>query len=202
MEEKLDNIYIYLWEEFNTVYVGRTKNPKSRHYAHKTRESERTYKFSHEHHVEHPKMVIIESNLTVEEGVEREKFWISHYRNDDKYNVLNKLCGGQIGNQHRVYTDDEMKEHRKKYYQSNKDSKKAYQREYYSMNREKIKAYFTEHSENKKAYDREYQKKWYEANKEKKKESHRKWCEANKDKIREYARKRRKTKKNEIVDYS
>lgn len=38
MEEKFDNIYIYLWEEFDTIYVGRTKNPKSRHYAHKTRE--------------------------------------------------------------------------------------------------------------------------------------------------------------------
>ena len=43
MKENRDNIYIYLWEEFNTIYIGRTVNPKGRHYAHKTRESERTF---------------------------------------------------------------------------------------------------------------------------------------------------------------
>ena len=165
MEEKLDNIYIYLWEEFNTIYIGRTVNPKSRHYAHRHRKSERTYQFSSEHHVEHPKMVIIESNLSVEDGVEREKFWIDHYRNKTDYNVLNIMIGGQIGNQHRVYSDEEMKEHRKKYYQDNLEKKRKYQKEYYSKNKEKIKKYFVEHSEEKKNYDKEYQRKWREANK-------------------------------------
>ena len=80
MEGKFDSIYIYLWEEFNTVYVGRTINPKGRHYQHKHRETELTYKFSSEHHVEHPKMIIIENDLTIEEGVEREKYWINEYR--------------------------------------------------------------------------------------------------------------------------
>ena len=74
MIENRDNIYIYLWEEFNTVYVGRTVNPKGRHYQHKHRESEKTYQFSSEHHVEHPKMIIIESDLSLGEGIEREKY--------------------------------------------------------------------------------------------------------------------------------
>lgn len=169
MEEKLDNIYIYFWEEFNTIYIGRTKNPKSRHYAHKHRKTEKTYKFSHEHNVEHPKMIILESDLTIEAGVEREKFWINHYRNETDYNVLNIRIGGQVGNQHRVYTDEEMKEHRRKYYQENKEEKKEYQKEYYTRNKEKIKEYFDIHKKSKKEYDKEYQKRWYLKNKERKK---------------------------------
>lgn len=180
MKEKLDNIYIYLWEDLNTVYVGRTKNPKSRHYVHKHRESEKTHKFSCEHNVEHPKMTIIETNLTLEEGVEREKYWINHYKNETNYNVLNIRIGGQVGNQHKVYSDEEMKEHKKEYYQNNKEIKKEYQKEYYQNNKDKIKQYFDVNKEKKKMYDKEYQKKWYEANKEKKKE---------------YSRLRRKMKK-------
>jgi hypothetical protein len=168
MEGKKDNIYVYLWEEFNTVYIGRTKNPKSRHYAHKHRETEKTYQFSSKHHVEHPKMIIIENDLTIEEGVEREKYWIDHYRNKTNYNVLNIRVGGQVGNQHRVYTDEEMKEHKRKYYQENKEKRKEYQKKYYSENKEKIKEYFDINKISKKEYDKIYSKKWYEKNKKKK----------------------------------
>ena len=69
MNEKRDCIYIYFWEDLNAVYIGRTINPKSRHYQHKHREKEKTYQFSAEHGVEHPKMIIIENDLTIEEGV-------------------------------------------------------------------------------------------------------------------------------------
>ena len=121
MEKKVDNIYIYIWEEFNTIYIGRTINPKGRHYAHKHRESERTYQFSSKYHVEHPKMIIIENDLSVEEGVEREKYWIEYYRNNTDYNVLNKTCGGQIGGEKtkETLTEEEKKEHQKEYYQKN-----------------------------------------------------------------------------------
>ena len=96
-KEKRDNIYIYLWEEFNTIYIGRTIRPKSRHYQHRHIITDTTYKFSSEHHVEHPKMIIIENDLTVEEGIEREKYWIEYYRNETQYNVLNKTKGGETG---------------------------------------------------------------------------------------------------------
>lgn len=99
MKKNRDSIYIYLWEEFNTVYIGRTVNPKGRHYQHKSRKSESTYKFSSEHHVEHPKMIIIENDLTIEEGIEREKYWINYYKTNNEYVVLNKSRGGQIGGQ-------------------------------------------------------------------------------------------------------
>ena len=116
MSEKRDNIYIYLWEEFNTVYVGRTVNPKSRHYQHRHIPTEKTYKFSSEHHVEHPKMIIIENNLTVEEGIEREKYWIKEYRENSPFNVLNKLKGGGISNLDKgKWTKETAFEEAKKY---------------------------------------------------------------------------------------
>ena len=115
MNGKRDNIYIYLWENLNTIYVGRTINPKVRHYAHKHRESEKTYQFSSEHHVEHPKMIIIENDLTIEEGIKREKYWIKHYK-ENNYNVLNKSEGGEIGSLGGVkWTKNAVFEEAKKY---------------------------------------------------------------------------------------
>ena len=160
MEEKVDNIYIYLWEEFNTVYVGRSKNLKSRHYHHKHRESEKTYKFSSEHHVEHPPMIILETDLTIKEGVEREKYWIEYYRNTREYNVLNTTCGGQMGKLSK-YTEEERKQRQKEYYQKNREKKLAYQKEYNKNHKEELKRFHDK-------YDKEYSKKWYEKNREKK----------------------------------
>ena len=129
MNEKRDNIYIYLWEEFNTIYIGRTINPKGRHYAHKHRESEKTYQFSSEHHVEHPKMIIIENDLSVEDGVEREKYWIDYYKNNTSYNILNKTCGGQIG-ELSTLSEKERKLRKKAYNEAHKEERKKYMEEY------------------------------------------------------------------------
>jgi len=116
VNEKRDNIYIYLWEEFNTVYVGRTIRPKSRHYQHRHTTTDSTYKFSSEHHVEHPKMIIIENDLTIEEGIEREKYWIEYYKNKTNYNVLNKTKGGETGTSGSTkWTKDAVFNEAKKY---------------------------------------------------------------------------------------
>ena len=66
-------------------------------------------------------MQIIESNLTIKEGVEREKYWIKYYREETDYNVINKQKGGEIGHGGKIYTDEELKEHRKKWYQEHKE---------------------------------------------------------------------------------
>ena len=190
MNGKRDNIYIYLWEEFNTVYIGRTVNPKGRHYQHKHRETESTYKFSSEHHVEHPKMIIIENDLTLEEGVEREKYWIEKYKENSQYYVLNKSKGGQLGKLSNLSDEERktkkieyykknrekilnyLKDYNKKYYQKNKKEKISYQKEYNKKSKERIKKYMKEyvesHKKEKKEYDKIYSKKWYEKNKKKK----------------------------------
>ena len=176
---KRDNIYIYLWEEFNTVYVGRTVNPKSRHYQHRHVPTETTYKFSSEHHVEHPKMIIIENDLSVEEGAEREKYWINEYRDNSPYRVLNKTRGGEIGKISEL-TEEEKIERRNKwareYYSNHKESELLRQKKY----RKKIdrtsyfKSYNITHKNDRKNYGaknrkrlNEYMKKYREKNKEK-----------------------------------
>lgn len=116
MRNKKDNIYVYLWEDFNAVYVGRTVNPKSRHYQHKHIPTETTYKFSSEHGVEHPKMIIIENDLTIEEGAEREKYWINKYRENGSYYVINKTKGGEIGTSNGIkWTKEAVLKEAKKY---------------------------------------------------------------------------------------
>lgn len=142
MEHKTDNIYIYLWEEFNTIYVGRTKNPKSRHYQHRHIPTESTYQFSSNHHIEHPKMIIIENNLSLEEGVERERYWISYYRENSPYNVLNRSRGGQTGRTPK-YSEEERKKHsrqsHRKYYNENREAKLSYMRNYREQHRDEIR---------------------------------------------------------------
>ena len=201
MKENRDNIYIYLWEEFNTVYIGRTVNPKGRHYQHKHRESERTYQFSSKHHVEHPKMIIIENDLSIEDGVEREKYWINYYRNESGYDVLNKSRGGQIGGQLKplALTDEEKKER-----------SKQYKREYNKVHREERKLYNASHKEQRKIYyDKNKEKlrekareKYYEnheKNKEKNRESWRRYKERHAEEIRKKDRERYAIRKEKIL---
>ena len=204
MGEKRDNIYIYLWEEFNTIYIGRTVNPKGRHWAHKHRETEPTYRFSSEHHIEHPKMVIIENDLTIEEGVEREKYWISYYRNNSPYNVLNKSRGGQIGGNKPkpLYTKEELKQHRKEYYENNKDkilkSQKAYFNAHKEETKERREKYTKEYNDSHKKEHKEYREK----NKDRIKEYKKSYRENNKEKINESIKKWRETHKKEIDEYN
>ena len=166
-----DNIYIYLWEEFNTIYIGRTINPKSRHYTHRHRESEKTYQFSAEHGVEHPKMVIIENNLSVDEGVEREKYWIEHYKNNTNYKVLNITCGGQKGRQVKCMSEEEKKKHRKEYYQKNREKILEYRKKYVENHKEDIATYKKKYYKNNKNKIYEYQKKYVEEHREEKKKN-------------------------------
>ena len=203
MEQKLDNIYIYLWEELNTVYVGRTINPKSRHYQHKHTKTDTTYKFCSEHGVEHPKMIIIENDLTVEKGIEREKYWIKEYRENSPYNVLNKTKGGEISFKRgkHLYTEEELKQHKKEYYEKNKEWLLAIQRKYYHSHKKEIKEkrkdYFKEYNDSHK----EKYKKYREENNEKIKSYKKEYHNKNKENISEQLKNWRNTHQNEIKKY-
>ena len=204
MDSKRDNIYVYLWEEFNTVYIGRTINPKSRNYQHRHIPTEKTYQFSVEHGVEHPKMVIIENDLTIEEGIEREKYWIEYYRNNASYNVLNKTSGGQIGGQKtkKTLTEEEKKQRQKEYYQKNKNRIIEYSKNYAKTHKRKStekkknqsKKYYYEHRDellNK-------QKKYRKENREEYLIQRKKHREENREKILEYKRKYREKHREEL----
>jgi hypothetical protein len=204
--DRKDNIYIYVWEELNTIYIGRTVNPKGRHSQHKTRESEKTYQFSSEHGVKHPPMIIIENDLTTEEGIEREKYWIKHYRDNGEYNVLNKSCGGETG-LFSEYNEEKRKEWQRKYYQNNKEKileqGKKYRKEHKKELNEKDKIryyknktpYIPLSEEEKKIRRKEY----YQKNKEKILAKNKEYKKNNREKILRYKKKyREKHKKLKI----
>lgn len=187
MENKKDNIYIYLWEEFNTIYVGRTINPKSRHYQHRHIPTESTYKFSSEHHAEHPKMIIIENDLTIEEGIEREKYWINYYKENSPYNVLNKSRGGQTGQQKTRLTEEEkikrIRERDRKRYPKRKEYSKEYNKKYREKHREELRL-----------KERKYRKE----HKEEFLSQRKKYREENREKILAYKRKYREKHREEL----
>ena len=203
MRENRDNIYIYLWEEFNTIYIGRTVNPKGRHYQHKHRETEKTYQFSSEHHVEHPKMVIIENDLTIEEGVEREKYWINYYKNKSGYEVLNKSRGGQIGGQLRplTLTDEEKKErarqYKKEYNKTHKEERKIYN----YTHKEQKKKYYEKHKEELREKARKKYYENHEENKLKNKLAHKKFRQEHLEEMKEKDKERYKLRKKDILEY-
>ena len=212
---KKDNIYIYLWEDLNAVYIGRTVNPKGRHYQHKHRKSEKTYQFSAEHGIEHPKMTIIEKDLTIDEGVGREKYWIEYYRNNTNYNVLNKTCGGQINNRLYVLSEKEKKERRKAYNQLHKEERNAYYREYRRKRNYEKKLLKAQKKVEKKILKAEnrigrqiYKEIYYERHKNDIKKWAKKYRDTHKEEIKkkrllneEKIKEHKKLKKNEIKKY-
>lgn len=204
-KKRRDNIYIYLWEELNTIYIGRTVNPKSRHYQHRHIPTEKTYKFSSEHGVEHPKMVIIENNLTIEEGVEREKYWINEYREKSPFNVLNKLKGGQVGKLSQL-TEEERENRRKLWYSLHKDDMLRWAREYYNRNKEKCNEKNRKYKKKHKEKIKEYRKNWYEEHKDKEKNYQKKYYNEHKEELKETLKQYRKNyyenNKNKILESS
>ena len=87
--DNIDCVYKYFWKETNSVYVGRTINKEKRHRSHLIDKTDVVYKHSKENNLAVPPMEIIEDNLTLEEGLDREDYWVQYYKEND-YNVLNK----------------------------------------------------------------------------------------------------------------
>lgn len=99
-----DNVYAYPFNEFKSVYIGRTINPLNRDIAHNTSEKSAVFRFASENNVPVPKMVILESGLTIIEGLDREDFYCKKYQSEG-WNLLNiaktgKKSGsiGSLGN--------------------------------------------------------------------------------------------------------
>lgn len=119
---KIDSVYVYIFEEYDSVYVGRTlmRLQKDRDWSHRHAiyidgkfkkhyvKSDAVYNFSVEKKCEIPKMIILEENLTIEEGQKREEYWIEYYRKQGK-KILNKAPAGSIGTlgfKRRIQNDD------------------------------------------------------------------------------------------------
>lgn len=94
-----DCIYGYFFDNFKTVYIGRTieRRIKIRDKEHRNKNyNDSVYNFAKENNISIPDIKIIESGLTVFDGAEREKYWENYYKNNG-YNTLNKAKCGSLG---------------------------------------------------------------------------------------------------------
>ena len=97
IEGKIDLVYSYEFVQENAVYVGRTliKRRKERDKQHLFI-IDSVSSFAKEKGIAVPEMKILESGLTLEEGVKKEAWWIEKYR-EEGWIVLNRAKAGSIG---------------------------------------------------------------------------------------------------------
>lgn len=127
---KIDSVYVYEFVEHHTAYVGRTlmRTQKERD-KHHLFVLDSVSSFARENDIPLPEMKILEDNLTLKEGVEKEGWWIKKYYTDG-WSVLNKAKAGAIGSLHRInYTYEKCYMEALKYEYYNDFVKKA--RAYY-----------------------------------------------------------------------
>ena len=95
-----DNVYAYLFIEQKSVYVGRTINLQERDASHRTNNRSAVFKFATQCNVTIPDMTILESNITLTEGLEKEDYYCNKYK-EDGWNLLNVaktgLKSGSLG---------------------------------------------------------------------------------------------------------
>lgn len=94
----VDSVYVYLFEEQHSAYVGRVvmKGQKRRHYQHLRTCTDAVYLHMKEYGIDDSQMIILEDKLTVNEGREKEAFWIEYFR-EAGWNMLNRAQAGSIG---------------------------------------------------------------------------------------------------------
>ena len=69
-------------------WLGRTIEPSDRDICHNTNEKSAVFKFASYNNTTIPKMTILESNLTLTEGLEKEDYYRNKYQNEG-WNILN-----------------------------------------------------------------------------------------------------------------
>ena len=89
--DKVDSVYVYIFSD-NTVYIGRTlmKRQENRRIEH---QNDNVGLYAKYNNLNMPNMQILEENLTLKEGLEREDYWLNWYKNNGYY-VLNKAKTG------------------------------------------------------------------------------------------------------------
>lgn len=97
IKDKVDSVYVYIFEETKTAYVGRTliRRQKKRDKEHIFNiEADNVARYAKKLHVPVPPMKIIETNLTLEEGLDREDYWRKWYEQQG-YTMLNRIATGK-----------------------------------------------------------------------------------------------------------
>lgn len=99
VDDKVHNVYCYLFNEQHYVYVGRTNDITARDWNHKHKVCP-VKKFADKHNVSVPEITVLESGLTLDESLIYEDLYVEQYKNDG-WNLINKgktgLTSGSIG---------------------------------------------------------------------------------------------------------
>ena len=96
INDKIDSVYVYVFEETKVAYVGRTliRRQKKRDKEHLfNQDSDNVARYAKKIHVPVPPMKILETNLTLKEGLEKEDYWRKWYESHG-YTMLNKSATG------------------------------------------------------------------------------------------------------------
>lgn len=98
VEGKIDCVYAYEFDDFHSVYVGRTlmRRVRERNYEHLFTENDTVAMFVKEHRIPLPAMKLLEENLTIKEGIDKEGYYLQKYR-DNGWITLNRAKTGSIG---------------------------------------------------------------------------------------------------------
>ena len=92
-----DCIYGYFFNDLNYAYIGRTimervENRDKEHFS--ENKNEPTFRFIKAHNCQRPKMIILEKNIPLKNGPDRERYWAEYYKNKG-FKLINSLpCGG------------------------------------------------------------------------------------------------------------
>lgn len=126
--DKIDLVYVYIFPN-NVAYIGRTINLNTRHWEHLNRVNKDVVaKYVHNNNLTLSEPIILDKNLTLEEGLEREEYWVKYY-SEKGYNLLNtKACGvnsGSLGSLGRGKWSRKKTFEEAKKYKTKKEFKKA-----------------------------------------------------------------------------
>lgn len=116
--DKMDNVYAYIFENLNSVYVGRTIDPKNRDLEHRKSDKSTVFRFASKNNIEIPKMTILETELTLLDGLKQEDYYKNKYKQEG-WNILNVaktgVRSGSLGKLKRKWTKNECYKEAKKY---------------------------------------------------------------------------------------
>lgn len=164
-------IYKMIHQPSGRVYIGKHRLPKG-----KTPDNDGYYgsgiiwKRIYNKNPEECTKVVLDYAISKDEINELEIKYIKHYKEVYGDLCVNIAKGGD-GGSNKIFTDEELKEHKKSYYQRMKEYKKAYQKSYRESNKQKCReshkawaaknkdyydSYYEKHKEVRKAQQRAY----------------------------------------------
>jgi hypothetical protein len=170
-------------ENESLVYVGHTTNFNKRKGHHKSNsKNENNKKFNFKLY----QMIRENGGFDRFKMIEVEKYPCKDKREAERReNEVMKELKANLNTRKSFLTEEERKEYRNEYLETNKEKIQEYKKEYRETNKEKIQEYKKEYRETNKEKIQEYKKEYRETNKEYIKEHNKEYHQDNKHKINE-----------------